>query len=432
MVYVLDKNGQPLMPTNRHGKVKHLLDDGKAKVIRKCPFTIKLLYDVPGYVQYMEPDGMDTGSGAFGTAVINQKNEVVYMSEVTVRNDIKRKMDRRRKYRRTRRSRKTRYRAKRFRNRRTSRRVNRLSPTMVSKLNSHEKELRFIRKSLPIKRTTEPILETGNFDPHLMKNPALADPKVRIWGYQQGPNYGYQNTRQMVLARDKHKCQLCKGKSKCAQLEVHHIVFRSVGGSDEPENLITLCKDCHKDLHADKIETKLKGKKMSSLKHATQMNIIRSQLMKNHPNATETKGYITQENRYLIGLPKGHAFDACVIASGGKPVTFLTDVIYIKRDIAKGDYRQTNGAHSEKKIPTGKVDGFRKFDKVEYFGEEYFIKGRRFEGSAAGTVELMYINGDKVDFSDKPKGFKTPKIENCKRISARKSQLITTKKLPKV
>lgn len=42
MVYVLNKNGQPLMPTNRHGKVKHLLKDGKAKVVRRCPFTIKL------------------------------------------------------------------------------------------------------------------------------------------------------------------------------------------------------------------------------------------------------------------------------------------------------------------------------------------------------------------------------------------------------
>lgn len=45
MVYVLNNNGQPLMPTNRHGKVKHLLKTGKAKVVKRCPFTIKLLYD---------------------------------------------------------------------------------------------------------------------------------------------------------------------------------------------------------------------------------------------------------------------------------------------------------------------------------------------------------------------------------------------------
>ena len=43
MVYVLDINGKPLMPTCRHGKVKHLLKSWKAKAIKKCPFTIKLL-----------------------------------------------------------------------------------------------------------------------------------------------------------------------------------------------------------------------------------------------------------------------------------------------------------------------------------------------------------------------------------------------------
>ena len=30
MVYVLSKDGKPLMPTNRHGKVKHLLKDKKS------------------------------------------------------------------------------------------------------------------------------------------------------------------------------------------------------------------------------------------------------------------------------------------------------------------------------------------------------------------------------------------------------------------
>ena len=44
-VYVLDMNGQPLMPTCRYGKVRKLLKQNKAKVIKKCPFTIKLLYE---------------------------------------------------------------------------------------------------------------------------------------------------------------------------------------------------------------------------------------------------------------------------------------------------------------------------------------------------------------------------------------------------
>ena len=34
MVYVLDKNGQPLMPTDRHRKVRLMLQSGQAKVIK--------------------------------------------------------------------------------------------------------------------------------------------------------------------------------------------------------------------------------------------------------------------------------------------------------------------------------------------------------------------------------------------------------------
>ena len=40
MVYVLDKDGKPLMPTERHGKVRHMLKDGRAKVVKQTPFTI--------------------------------------------------------------------------------------------------------------------------------------------------------------------------------------------------------------------------------------------------------------------------------------------------------------------------------------------------------------------------------------------------------
>lgn len=42
-VYVLDMNGQPLMPTRNGAKVRVLLKQKRAKVVSKCPFTIKLL-----------------------------------------------------------------------------------------------------------------------------------------------------------------------------------------------------------------------------------------------------------------------------------------------------------------------------------------------------------------------------------------------------
>ena len=45
MVYVLDIDGQPLMPTTRCGKVRRLLNSGQARVVRKRPFTIQLNYE---------------------------------------------------------------------------------------------------------------------------------------------------------------------------------------------------------------------------------------------------------------------------------------------------------------------------------------------------------------------------------------------------
>ena len=41
LVYVLDKDGNPLMPTRRLGRVRHWLKDGEAIVVSHQPFTIQ-------------------------------------------------------------------------------------------------------------------------------------------------------------------------------------------------------------------------------------------------------------------------------------------------------------------------------------------------------------------------------------------------------
>ena len=51
MVYVVANDGQPLMPTERHGKVCRMLKSGMAKVVKKCPFTIQLQYESERNVQ---------------------------------------------------------------------------------------------------------------------------------------------------------------------------------------------------------------------------------------------------------------------------------------------------------------------------------------------------------------------------------------------
>jgi len=292
---------------------------------------------------------------------------------------------------------------------------------MTSKINNHLKEMKFVKSILPI---TKVIIETATFDPHLMRNPKLHNEKYRKWGYQKGINYGFANTKAYVLTRDLYTCQHCKGKSKNNRLEVHHIVFRRNVGSDEESNLLTLCKTCHDGLHHGNIVLKKIGKVKSQLKHATQMNSIRVQLLKNL-ECEETFGFVTKEHRQLLNLPKEHYIDAIVIASQGEVVSFKSNQILLKKSVPYGDYQQTKGIRSEQRIPTGKIKGFRKFDKVKYLGKEYFIKGRM----STGYAILMDIEGSKIDFSDAPKGMKTPKLVNCKRIQARKTWIMQSKPL---
>ena len=253
-----------------------------------------------------------------------------------------------------------------------------------------------------------------------MKNPSLMNEKMKHWGYQQGFNYGYSSRRSAILHRDNYTCQCC-GKKNC-RLEVHHIKFRSNGGTDDEENLITLCKECHDGIHAGIVVLNKKPKKSKNLKHATHMSIIRSYLLKEYPDAIETFSFVTAENRNHLNLEKDHYIDACVIASGGLEFKEL-DVVFYKRRVSKGDYQVTRGIQGEQKLPTGKICGFRKFDKVEYLGEEYFIKGRM----SSGFAGLMNIFGNEVDFSFMPRGNKIPKLSNCKRISARRSCLCMRK-----
>lgn len=49
----------------------------------------------------------------------------------------------------------------------------------------------------------------------------------------------------LVKARDRY-CRVCKGPGS----HVHHIVYRSHGGKDVPSNLLYVCHDCHRDIHA--------------------------------------------------------------------------------------------------------------------------------------------------------------------------------------
>ena len=89
-IYVISKNGKPLMPTTP-ARARKMLRDGKAKCIRRTPFTIKLLYETTSYTQNLTL-GIDTGSSKIGSAVVKENGDIIYLSQLEIRNDITDKM----------------------------------------------------------------------------------------------------------------------------------------------------------------------------------------------------------------------------------------------------------------------------------------------------------------------------------------------------
>lgn len=53
-----------------------------------------------------------------------------------------------------------------------------------------------------------------------------------------------EKIKEEVRERDSYKCMICELSE--GQLEVHHVLKRAFGGSNDPHNLITLCTSCHR------------------------------------------------------------------------------------------------------------------------------------------------------------------------------------------
>lgn len=387
MVYVINKNGTALMPTKRHGKVRRMLKNGQAKVVKRCPFTIQLLYDTTSYTQPVNL-GIDAGSKHIGVCAATEKEEL-YCADIELRKDITDLISTRRENRRNRRNRKTRYRKARFHNRKKE--DGWLAPSIQQKIQCHLQAVENVHKILPV---TKIIVETASFDIQKIKNP-----KIQGEEYQQGEQLGFWNIREYVLFRDNHTCQCCKGKSKDKILNVHHIESRKTGG-DAPNNLITLCETCHSGYHKKTVTLPKTIQRGMSFKDADFMGIMRwafySELKKQYPNVSMTYGYITKNIRIKNNLPKEHYIDARCISGNplAKPLGYCYFQKKIRRHnrqihkskILKGGIRRRNQAEYL-------VKGYRLFDKVSYNGTIYFIFGRR----KSGFFDIRNLNGEKVN-----------------------------------
>ena len=359
VVYVLDKCGKPLMPTERCGWVAYALKHGEAKVVRREPFTIQLLRDSTDYLQAVTL-GVDVGSRHIGLSATTERKEL-YSAQVELRDDVSKLLTARREFR-----------------------------SIWHKADSHVRAVLFVCKILPIKYVE---VETGKFDIHRIKNDHLYP-----WQYQQGSLFGWENLKAYAKWRDGYKCRAC-GKSKHkdgVRLEVHHIRRMADGGTDTPDNVVTLCEDCHKAHHQG--ERELKFRRPPQHKGEAHMNamkdLIMTRLKHEHHRigwrhvillAHETYGYLTAIARREHGIEKSHANDAFCIAGNFKAERNTYNRYlhkFVRRHnrclhksiILKGGIRKANQCPRE-------VFGFRLNDRVRYAGKNWFVHGRRARGS---------------------------------------------------
>ncbi len=368
MVYVQNKQGNPLMPTTRYAKVRLLLKQKQAVVVKARPFTIRLLYESTEYVQPATL-GIDSGYTYIGFSAVNETKELI-SGEATLLSDMSKRLSERRMYRNQRRTRR-RYRAPRFDNRRRS--ENWLAPSIQHKLDSHTKVVGMARSLVPIKRI---VVEVASFDVQKIKTPDIEGVQ-----YQQGEQKDSYNAREYVLCRDGYTCQHC-GETKLP-LQTHHIGYWKGDKSNRPGSLITLCIKCHVPKNHE-VDGFLYGwePKLKSFRDATFMSTVRWRLV-NILNCEHTYGFVTKAKRIDLGLPKSHCNDAFCIAGGENQIRAVP--------IQVSQYRRNN--RSQEKFYDAKYIDSRTGKKVS--GQELF-NGRRTRNKNNNSENLHQYRKQKV------------------------------------
>ena len=397
MVYVISKDGHPLMPSRRHGKIRRLLKENKAKVIRRCPFTIQLLYETEENVQDVTL-GVDTGSKIIGLSATTETKEL-FAGELELRDDISKNLTARRQFRRTRRNHKTRYRKPRFDNRIRSKHKGWLAPSVEAKIETHIRIIEKICGILPIK---DIVIEVAAFDTQKMQ-----DPEISGVEYQQGTLTGY-TIRKYLAEKFDHKCCYCKRpQGKGVRFEVEHLTPKVRGGSNRITNLGWSCQDCNEKKDALTCEEfghpEVREKAEAGMKHAAHMSIMRWKLFERlkaiyGDRLHLTHGSTTSYHRNMAKLEKSHAVDAKCIS--GNPYAEPAEEIFYMRKVRRHN-RQTHkakinkvGVRKRNQAPY-EVKGFRLFDRVKVIGREWYVHGRRLNGSFV----LKTLQGEKLEIT---------------------------------
>lgn len=387
MVFVKSNNNNSLMPCSAR-KARLLLDSNKAKIIDYKNFTIQLTYNTTNFYQ-KTIISVDTGAKFLGIILRNGKN-ILLARQVKLRNDISSLLITRKILRRARRN-KLRYRQPRFLNRIKSKKAGWLPPSILSRVNNTINIIDNLAQKLP---EYELIIEVGNFDVQKMKNPAIKGKE-----YQQGEMAGFNEVKEFVLSRDHYKCQHKQCNSENKKLHVHHIIFRSQGGTNQPKNLITLCETCHNNLHKGLIEDKFK--KVAIYKEPPFMNNLKVLLQKHYPNATFCYGYETKSKRQEMQLEKTHINDAIAISCYNKEIIsnlkypnieeYVIQVRIKKRSLHEQTARKgrlTKNIHQKRNNKNVNQVGIYKIGSTARFGNKIgYISG--FTGKSAYIKDIQ-------------------------------------------
>ena len=389
----MNMRGDPLMPCTQK-KARILLKEGKAVIYKYDPFTIQLTY-ATGETKQDCHIGIDTGSKHIGMAITSE-NKVLFKGEIELRQDVKSNIDTKHIYRRSRRNRKTRYRQPRFLNRKRSNKW--LPPSLQNRV---DHTFHWIDTFCSL--VSDPILhiEVGKFDTAKMINP-----EINGVDYQHGQTYGFFEERYFVFARDNYTCQCC-GKSKDKILQTHHIIYRSNGGTDRVDNLITVCTDCHTSKNHQKggilYKWQEQHKKVKQYKEPPFMNAIRKRIFARYPNAHTTYGSETTPHRKELGLEKTHYNDAITISGitnikeDPKEWLLIKQFRKKKRSLheatARKGRKEPNCFQKRNSKNTPFYRGFYLNDKVKVFGHGQigYITGFTSGGAYVKNVDGEYI-----------------------------------------
>ena len=357
MIYILDKNGKPLMPSTRYRHIKHLISEGLAVKVSAKPYVVKLNYGTPEIVQPLIC-GIDPGRTNIGISVITDIGTEVYSGQLITRNkEIPKLMQERKAFRNKHRQygrRKKRIRRAiknntttkqecketkkvsatkevgiiervlpgctepihciaiknkeaRFNNRR--RPDGWLTPTANHLLQTHLNLVKKLNKIMPISHI---VIELNKF-----AFMSLDNPSIQKWQYQRGQLYNTGGLHEAVSGQQEHHCLLCDSPIE----HYHHIAPKSGGGSNTLPNIAGLCEKHHHLVHTEQKWTDKLAKKKSGLNKKYGALSVLNQIIPKllielnnlHPTSV-TDGYSTSQFRKDSGIEKTHSVDAYCIA----------------------------------------------------------------------------------------------------------------------